>query len=105
MSEGKSGCLLATVWIVVALLGTLVLGGIVGFAAYGSESAGMQAMQFLALPMGFLWSAAIGAIAMALFKPEKALIRHGVPFGCGCLGGLVFVVAVVVFFGAIWSSL
>ncbi len=106
MSEEKRkpGCLWPAAWLVLCLLGTVVAGVAVGMSGYNSESAGVLAAKAVAFPIGLLWTGALVALVVHLAKAGKG-IRIGAPLGCGCLGGVFFLVALLLFFGGIWQSL
>jgi hypothetical protein len=102
----KAGCLMPVIWMILAFLGTLIAAAGVGIAAYNSESAGVQATQIAAIPFGFVWGGALAAAIIQLFwKKASTAVRVAGPIGCGCLGAIVFVGLVVVFFAAIFPSL
>ena len=103
--ENKPGCLLPALWFGAAFLGLLIAGALVGWAGYRSESAGTRAAMVAAFPLGFLWSGALGATWATFRPPEKALVRHGIPMGCGCFGALGLTLTLVVFFMVIWPML
>jgi hypothetical protein len=78
----------------------------VGWAGYNSESAGNAAAQFASIPIGFLISGALAAVGMHFgMKNASQAARLGAPFGCGCLGSLVFFGLVVLFFAVIFPML
>jgi len=102
----KAGCLMPVIWMILALLGTLITAAAVGIAAYDSETAGVQATQIMAIPFGFVWGGALAAAIIQLFwKKASTAVRAAGPIGCGCLGAIVIVGLVVVFFAAIFPAL
>ncbi len=102
----KPGFLMPGIWLGVAVLVTLVMGGYVGFAAWRSETAGMQATYAAAWPLGTVWAGAITALAVHLFyKKGNKGVRVGVPIGCGCLGGMILFGLIFVFFATIFRAL
>ncbi len=101
----KPGCLAPILWTVAAFLVTLVCAVFVGLMANESESNGMTATYIEALPFGALWSGAIGALIAYFAKPKSGAVRIGMPFGCGCLGGIVLLALIFVFFVAIFPAL
>jgi hypothetical protein len=104
--EKKPGCLMAGIWLTLAAVVTLITLAYVGFAAYNSESAGVTAAEIMALPFGFAWSGALAAVIIRLgFKKAGTGLRVGGPMGCGCLGGIVLLLLVLLFFAAIFPSL
>lgn len=92
-------------WLVVALLVGCGGLGVVGLMAYDSESGGVMASQITAFPMGFAFSGLLAALGVQLLHRKPGPARMAVPLGCGCLGGLGAVVAVVIFFVAIFPAL
>ncbi len=101
----KPGCLWPALWMVVSFLGTVLCAAIVAFMAADSESKGVTAMQLVTAPVGFLWAGSLAAIITYFIKSDSKPLRYGMPFGCGCLGGIVFLFSVFFFFVAIWPSL
>jgi hypothetical protein len=102
----KPGCLIAGIWLALAAVVTLIALVYVGFAAYNSESGGVMATQIMSLPFGFVWGGVLAAIIIQFgFKKAGTGIRVGGPIGCGCLGGLVFLLLVFIFFTGIFPSL
>ncbi len=101
----RPGCLWPALWLVGALLGTVVGLALVGLAASGSESAGVSATYAAAFPLGALWSGAIVALAMHFINKGGKAARFGAPLGCGCLGGALLFGLIFVFFVAIFPSL
>ncbi len=94
------------IWLGVGALVSLTCLAYLGFAAYGSESAGVRATYAVALPLGTVWAGAITALAVHLFyKRGSRGVRVGVPMGCGCLGGLILFGLIAVFFMAIFPAL
>jgi hypothetical protein len=102
--EKKPGCLWPAAWLILGLLGTIIAAVAVGLSAADSESAGMLATQVVAFPVGALWSGGLVALIVHFMKSGKG-VRIGAPLGCGCLGGIIMAVLVVVFFTAIFPSL
>ena len=93
-------------WLGGALLMTLICGAIVGVGASGSESDGVAATQLASLPFGFVWGGLLSAAIIHLaWKKASAGVRIGGPLGCGCLGAIVMIGMVVVFFTAIFPAL
>jgi hypothetical protein len=66
----------------------------------------MQVTYFASLPFGFVWSGLLAAAIMQFgWKKASPGMRAGGPIGCGCLGAIVFIGLIVVFFTAIFPSL
>ena len=91
------------VWLIVAALGTMACVAVVGFAGYGSESAGVSASYMVAFPLGFLCGGSLAAVAGNFFLTGR--LRLAAPFGCGLLAGGLFLLMVFVFFVAIFPAL
>jgi hypothetical protein len=102
--ENKPGCLWPAAWLILGFLGTVIAGVAVGLSAADSESAGVLATQAVAFPVGALWSGGLVALIVHFMKSGKG-VRFGAPIGCGCLGGIIMVALVVVFFVGIFPSL
>ena len=102
--ENKPGCLWPAAWLIFGLLGTIIAAVAVGLSAADSESAGVLATQAVAFPVGLLWTGGFVALVVHFMKSGKG-VRFGAPIGCGCLGGIIMVALVVVFFTAIFPSL
>ena len=93
-------------WCGVSLLGTCLIGALVGWAGYNSESAGSSAAMFGSLPVGFLLGGAVAAVVIHLAMPRATQpVRLGAPVACGCLGGIGLAFAVFVFFAFIFPAL
>lgn len=102
----KPGCLMPGLWLGGAALATLICGAIVGIGASGSESDGVAAANIAAGPFGFAWGGMLSAAIIHLaWKRASSGVRVGGPLGCGCLGAIVMIVGVVVFFAAIFPAL
>lgn len=99
------GFAMPAAWIVLAVLVSLIVCGGVGFAGYGSESAGVSAATWGAFPLGFALSAALGALVVHFAVRRSTVVRVAAPFGCGCLGGTLMALLVAVFFAAIFPAL
>ena len=102
--QKKPGCLWPAAWLILGLLGTIVAAVAVGMSAADSETAGVAATQAVAFPVGLLWSGGLVALIVHFMKSGKG-VRFGAPIGCGCLGGLLFLGLVIVFFVGIFPSL
>jgi hypothetical protein len=101
----KPGCLWPALWGVASALGTLVCAVIVGLAAADSESAGVMATNAVALPVGFLWAGSLAAIIVHFVKRDNKGLRYGAPVGCGCVGAILMLLTIFVFFAAIFPAL
>lgn len=102
----KPGCLMPVLWLVVTILVTLICAAFVGLMAADSESQGVQATQIVALPFGFVWSGLLAAsIIQIAWKKASTAVRVAGPLGCGCLGGIIMILLVIVFFTAIFPGL
>lgn len=99
------GCGMPVAWLIIALVGVCGGAGLVGFQAYGSESAGINAAQLAAFPVGFAATGAIVGFITHFTVKKSPGLRAGLPVGCGCLGGLAAIAAVAVFFTAIFPGL
>ncbi len=104
MEEEKPGWGMPIAWLALGLLFLCGGGASVAIAAYGSETAGVQAATFAAGPMGFGAAGALGAL-VTHFVAKGAGARMVAPAGCGCLGALAALAATLVFFGAIFPAL
>jgi hypothetical protein len=91
-------------WAIAAVVVGLIGAGAVGFAGYGSESAGVSAAYLAAGPLGFVCSGAAGAAIIHLAVKSGGARIYG-PFGCGCFGAIALAAGVWVFFTAIFPSL
>ena len=101
----KPGLMMPIVWGVLALVFcTLSCAGI-GLAAMGSESAGMAAAQYASFPICFFASGALGALIFHFAIPRPSPARIAGPIGCGCGGAILGMMALIIFFSAIWPSL
>jgi len=99
------GMLSPLLWGGIAVFSTCAgIGGTV-LAVADSESAGITASMVVAGPLGFVWAGALAAIVLYFMKRASRGVRLGVPFGCGCLGGLGMGAVAFVFFAAIFPSL
>ncbi len=87
------------------VLGILLAGVLVGIAAAGSESDGVDASLIAGFPVGFLLSAALGGLLIHVSGQRDAKVRIAGPLACGCLGGLAIFGLVVFFFFAVFPSL
>ena len=92
-------------WLVVALLLGCGGLGVVALMASGSESGGVLATNITAFPVGFALSGFVAALAVQLLHRKPGPVRMAVPLGCGCLGGLATMFAVVIFFAVIFPAL
>jgi hypothetical protein len=102
----KAGCLMPVLWLVVTFLVTLVCAAFVGLMAADSESKGVEATQVVALPFGFVWGGLLAAsIIQIAWKKASTAVRVAGPLGCGCLGGIIMILLVIVFFSAIFPAL
>ena len=99
------GPVMPAAWCGLALMGLLVGGGLVGVAAYDSESAGVTAMYVATFPLAFLVCGALGGVAIHLAGKTDPKVRIGGPLICGCLGGGAILVLVILFFVAIFPAL
>lgn len=92
------GLIVAGIWLAIGTLGCLGT-GVLGAM---SETAGMNA-SYLGVPLFF---GGLGAMVMAPFlRKQQPAAAIGGPIGCGCGGMLFAMVALVVFYQAIWPSL
>lgn len=102
----KPGCLMPVVWLVATLVITLVCAVVVGGMASTSESKGVEAAQWAAMPFGFVWGGLLSAVLVQLaWKKASPAVRVAGPLGCGCLGAIVMIGLIVVFFAAIFPAL
>jgi hypothetical protein len=92
-------------WLLGAALATLVGGAVIGVAASGSESAGVNASYFVAGPVGFFWGAAVGALIAHFGLKKKLTARRAAPVGCGCGCAVFLVIGLIVFMTAIFPAL
>lgn len=65
----------------------------------------MTVTQAVAFPLGVLCFGGFVALITWFMKKAGGGVRYGAPLGCGCLGGILMVVLVVVFFRFIFPSL
>jgi hypothetical protein len=91
-------------WALAAAVVTAVSVAGVGILGMNSESAGMEAANLAALPLGFVCSAAPVALVVH-FLVKRGPARVAAPVGCGCLGGIGLLAGLFVFWSAIWPSL
>ena len=89
----------------LGVLGTLVAAVIIGVAGYDSESAGVTATYAVALPLGLVWGAGIGALIGRFALGSSPTAAKVAPGGCGCLSGILLLVVAVLFFEAIFPAL
>ncbi len=102
----KPGCIMPLVWLGVTLLITLICGVVVGGMASTSETKGVEAAQLAALPFGFVWGGMLSAVIVQLaWKRATPAVRIAGPLGCGCLGAIVMIGLIIVFFAAIFPAL
>jgi len=99
------GCIWPILWVLAALVGTILCAAFVIFMAADSESAGVTATYIAAFPFGALWSGAIAALVVQFVGKDNKGVRYGVPPGCGCLGGIVLFLMIFVFFVSIFPAL
>ncbi len=93
-------------WLGATLLITLVCAVVVGIMGSGSESDGVEAAQLAAAPFGFVWGGLLSAAIIQLgWKRASTGVRVGGPLGCGCLGAIVMIGGIIVFFAAIFPAL
>ncbi len=104
-SEPPVGKTAVIVFNVLAVLGTLFGGAIIGIAAADSESAGVMASYVVAGPVGFFWGAGIGALLGRFALKNKPGAGKAAPWGCGCGCGLFLALGLIVFMVAIFPSL
>ena len=102
-NPSRPGIVMPLMWVLGALLLSVVAGAWVGWSAYHSESAGVSASLAAVFPVTFVWSGTVGAVLAQLML--KGAARVGVPFGCGCLGGVVGALGAAFFFGVIFPAL
>lgn len=106
MEEGsKPGFAMPILWGVLALVFCTLSCAGVGFAAMGSESDGVAALSYASFPFCFFSSAALGGLIFHFAVPRPSAARTAGPIGCGCGGGILGAILVVIFFSAIWPSL
>ncbi|MFO0683232.1 MAG: hypothetical protein U0234_14340 [Sandaracinus sp.] len=89
----------AGVFLAIGLFGCLATG--VAAAAASEDEAVMIAM--LGVPLGL--AGLVAPIAAALTRRQAPAVAVGAPIGCGCATITFGIVAMVVFFTAIWPSL
>lgn len=99
------GCAMPLTWLALGLL--VGCGGFaaVGYSAYGSESAGVNAAQLAAFPLGFALSGALAGVVTHFAAKKSPNARFFVPLGCGCLGGVFALGTVGAFFALIFPAL
>jgi hypothetical protein len=100
----KPGCLMPLVWLAVGSLVTCAGIGVVAGLGSNSESDGVMAANWAAGPVGFALAGMLSAV-VTHFVATSAGVRIGAPLGCGCLGAIGMLVAVAVFFTAIFPAL
>jgi len=93
-----AGCL-------TAIVATAAAVAWIGFAAYASESAGVQAALLAAFPLGAVCSWALVALVVQLAGKESGAMRWGAPAGCACLGGAALLLVALLFFTTIFPAL
>lgn len=103
--RNKPGCIWPILWVLASAIGTVILAAVVILFAADSESQGVTATQIAALPAGFLWAGSLAAIITYFIKTDSKGVRYGMPFGCGCLGGITLLLSILFFFLAVWPSL
>lgn len=92
------GVIIAGVWLAIGFLGCLATGA----AGAMSEQLGVN-ISYIGIP---LFVGGVSAMIAAPFLRTKgAGAAIGAPVGCGCFGMLFGMVALVVFFQAIWPEL
>ena len=95
-------------WFGVAVGGVMFLVGLFGCAATGlaaaaaSESDAVM-IAYVGVPLAL--GGVVAPIAAAFVRRQPLAVAIGVPVGCGCATIMAGVVAMVVFFTAIWPSL
>jgi hypothetical protein len=101
----KPGCLWPAAWLILGLLGTIAGVAAIALGGMSSESLGVTITQAAAFPLGVLWFGGFIALITYFMKKAGGGVRYGAPLGCGCLGGILMVVLVWVFFGFVWQML
>jgi len=93
-------------WLGLTSVATLISLAYVAFAACNSESAGIRAAGIVALPLGMFWGGMLAAIIVQFaWKKASSGVRIAGPIGCGCLGGIILLVLVLLFFAVIFPAL
>ena len=101
----KVGLMMLAAFGAMALLSCCGGGAWVGYAGYNSESAGVRAMYFAALPMGFTLFGLLGAAAGHFLVKQSAVMKVILPVVVGGLGGLMVLTLTFVFFQFIFPGL
>lgn len=103
--ESAPGCAMPIVWSIVAAVVTVLACGGIGVMASGSESAGVSASQIAAFPLCAALSTVAVAIPVHFLVKKSTPIRLAAPPTAGCLGGILGVGMLFVFYAVIWPSL
>ena len=94
------------VWVILALLISVIAGVGIGISAADSESAGVVAAQISAFPLGFVLGGALAGLIIHFgVKRATTLLRVLGPLGCGCMSGLLMVSLFITFFAVIFPAL
>ena len=104
LPEERPSLMMPVAWVLVAMVVVAVCVVAVGVTGASSESAGVAASNFAAMPLGFVCSGASAAVVVH-FLVKRGPMRMVAPLGCGCLGGIGLLAGLFVFYAAIWPSL
>lgn len=77
----------------------------VGFAAYGSETAGVRATYLVSFPLGATALAMLGAAGGHFLVKKSAAAKIAVPVVAGFVGGVGTLAMVLLFFELIFPAL
>jgi hypothetical protein len=108
MTSGTPGGAPAPTWIGVIAGGLMLALGMFGLAitlimaVVGSESDAVT-VSYLGVPLAL--AGFVAPVVALIVRRQQTAVAVGAPIGCGCATMVFGVVAMVVFFTAIWPSL
>ncbi len=108
MTSGTPGAAPEPTWIGVIAGGVMLVLGLFGLAitlviaVVGSESDAVT-VSYLGVPLAL--AGFVAPVVALIARRQQTAIAVGAPIGCGCATMVFGIVAMVVFFTAIWPSL
>jgi uncharacterized membrane protein HdeD (DUF308 family) len=94
-----AGVIVGGLFLVLGLLGCVAT----GVAAVAASESDAMVVAYFGVPLAL--AGLVAPIASAIVRKQQPAIAIGVPLGCGCATIVAGIVALVVFFTAIWPSL